>query len=53
MTGQMTLVIYVVAMAAIITGVDFAFLRDNFWARLIVNIAIVLVFLAGYWKFLR
>jgi hypothetical protein len=53
MNGQMTLVIYVVAMAAVITGVDFAFLQGRFWLRLIVNIAIVLVFLAGYWKFLR
>jgi hypothetical protein len=53
MNGQMTLVIYVVVMAAIITGVDFAFLQGRFWLRLIVNIAIVLVFLAGYWKFLR
>ena len=53
MTRQVILVIYVVAMAAIITGVDFAFLRDNFWARLIVNIGIVLVFLAVYVRFLR
>ena len=53
MNEQMTLVIYVVVMAAIITGVDFAFLQGRFWLRLIVNIAIVLVFLAGYWKFLR
>lgn len=53
MSKQAFLVVYVVVMAAIITGVDFAFLKDNFWARLIVNIAIVLVFLVGYWKFLR
>lgn len=49
----MILVIYVVAMAAVITGVDFAFLQDRFWMRLIVNIAIVLVFLAVYLRFLR
>ena len=53
MTRQIILVIYVIAMAAIITGVDFAFLRDQFWARLFVNIAIVLVFLAVYVRFLR
>jgi hypothetical protein len=46
-------VIYVVAMAAVITGVDFAFLRDRFWARLIVNIGIVLVFLVIYLRYLR
>jgi hypothetical protein len=51
-TRQLVLVIYVVAMAAVITGVDFAFLRDGFWVRLIVNIGIVLVFLAFYLRFL-
>jgi hypothetical protein len=53
MTRQLILVMYVVAMAAVITGVDFAFLKDQFWARLIVNIAIVLAFLAFYLRFLR
>jgi len=52
MTRQLVLVIYVVAMAALITGVDFAFLRDRFWVRLIVNIGIVLVFLVFYLRFL-
>ncbi|MEJ2218109.1 MAG: hypothetical protein P8099_15985 [Gemmatimonadota bacterium] len=46
-------VFYVVAMAALIVGVDFAFLRHRFWARLIVNIVIVLVFAAFYLKFLK
>lgn len=46
-------VLYVLAMAAIIVGVDFAFLRNRFGERLIVNIAIVLVFAAFYWRFLR
>ena len=53
MTRQVILVIYVVAMAAVITGVDFAFLRDRLLLRLIVNIAIVLVFLAFYLGYLR
>jgi hypothetical protein len=53
MTRQVILVIYVVAMAAVITGVDFAFLRDRFWLRLIVNIAIVLVFPVFYLRYLR
>ena len=53
MTRQLVLVIYVVAMAAVITGVDFVFLRDRFWLRLIVNIAIVLVFLVFYLRYLR
>jgi hypothetical protein len=44
-------VLYVAAMAAIIVGVDIAFFRDRFWERLIVNIGIVLVFGAFYWRF--
>ena len=48
-----TVVLYVVAMAAIIVGVDFAFFRNRFWERLAVNIGIVLVFGAFYWRFLR
>jgi hypothetical protein len=44
--------LYVLAMVAVIVGVDFAFLRNRFWERLIVNIGIVLVFGAFYVKFL-
>ena len=44
MSRQATVVLYVVAMAAIIVGVDFAFFRNRFWERLAVNIVIVLVF---------
>lgn len=46
-------VLYVVAMAAVIIGVDIAFFRHRFWERLTVNIGIVLVFVAFYWRFLR
>lgn len=52
MSRQATVVLYVVAMAAIIVGVDFAFFRNRFWERLAVNIGIVLVFAAFYWRFL-
>ena len=45
--------LYVVAMAAIIVGVDFAFFRNRFWERLAVNIGIVLVFAVFYWSFLK
>jgi len=41
MGRQVAVVLYVVAMAAVIIGVDFAFLRNRFWERLIVNIGIV------------
>jgi hypothetical protein len=40
-------------MVAIIIGVDFAFLRNRFWERLLVNIGIVLVFAALYARFLK
>ena len=51
--GPVAGVLYVVAMAAVIVGVDFAFFRKRFWGRLAVNIGIVLVFGAFYWRFLR
>ena len=51
MDRRMAVVLYVVAMAAVIVGVDFAFFRNRFWERLIVNIGIVLVFGAFYLRF--
>jgi hypothetical protein len=53
MGRQVALVLYVVAMVAVIVGVDFAFFRHRFWERLAVNIGIVLVFGAFYFRFLR
>jgi hypothetical protein len=53
MSRQVTVVLYVVAMAAVIVGVDIVFFRNQFWERLIVNIGIVLVFAAFYLRFLR
>ena len=53
MGRQVAVVLYVVAMVALIVGVDFAFLRHRFWERLIVNIGIVLVFAAFYLRFLK
>jgi hypothetical protein len=52
MGRHVALVLYVVAMVAVIVGVDFAFLRNRFWERLAVNIGIVLVFAAFYFRFL-
>ena len=45
--------LYVVAMAVVIVGVDFLFFRSRFWERLTVNIGIVLVFAAFYFRFLK
>jgi hypothetical protein len=53
MGRQIALALYGVAMAVVIVGVDFAFFRNRFWERLTVNIGIVLVFAAFYWRFLR
>ncbi len=53
MGRQVAVVLYVVAMAAVIVGVDFVFFRNRFWERLTVNIGIVLVFAAFYLRFVR
>jgi hypothetical protein len=50
---QAVLVVYVLAMVALIVGVDVLFLRHQFWPRLIVNVGIVLVFGACYFIFLK
>jgi type IV secretory pathway VirB2 component (pilin) len=53
MGRQVANVLYVVAMIAVIVGVDFAFFRNRFRERLAVNVGIVLVFVAFYFRFLR
>ena len=53
MGRNVAIVLYLVAMAAVIVGVDFLFFRNRVWDRLIVNIGIVLVFAAFYLRFLR
>ena len=47
------LVLYALAMVAVIVGVDLLFFRTFAWARLLVNVGIVLVFGAFYLRFLR
>jgi hypothetical protein len=53
MGRQVVVVLYATAMAALIVGVDIAFFRNRFWERLTVNIGIVLVFAAFYFRFFR
>jgi hypothetical protein len=53
MGRQTVVVLYVIAMVAVIIGTDFIFFRNRFWERLIVNIGIVLVFAAFYLRFFR
>jgi hypothetical protein len=53
MGRQVAGALYVLAMAAVIVGVDIAFFRNRFWERLMVNVGIVLVFAAFYLRFFR
>jgi hypothetical protein len=46
-------VLYVVAMAGVIIGVDLVFFRNRFWERMTANAGIVLVFAAFGLRFLR
>ncbi len=53
MGRQVAIALYVVAMVAVIVGVDVAFFRNRFWERLAVNVGTVLVFGAFYFRFLK
>jgi hypothetical protein len=53
MGRQTVVVLYVLAMVAVVVGVDVLFFRHQFWARLLVNVGIVLVFVACYLRFLK
>ena len=46
-------IFWVTAMIALIVGLDVTLLKDRFWERLVVNLGIVLVFAAFYFRFLR
>jgi hypothetical protein len=46
-------VLYPLTMVAVIVGVDILFFRSHFWERLIVNVGVVLVFAAFYFRFLK
>ena len=53
MGRQAGIVLYVLAMIAVIVTVDILFLRHLFWWRLLSNVGIVLVFGAVYLRFLK
>ena len=42
-----------IALIAVVVGVDVLFLRHHFWPRLLVNIGIVLAFGVCYFLFFR
>ena len=53
MGRQAAAALYVLAMIAVVVGVDILFFRHLFWERLAVNVGIVLVFVAFYFRFLK
>lgn len=53
MGRQIAVVLYVLALVAVVVGVDILFFRHRFWERLMVNVGIVLVFAAFGLRFLR
>jgi Mn2+/Fe2+ NRAMP family transporter len=53
MTRNMSVVLYIVVLIAVVVSVDVLFFRHRFLERLIVNIGIVLVFVAFYFRFLK
>jgi hypothetical protein len=53
MGRQTAVVLYVLALVAVVVGVDVLFFRNRFWDRLMVNVGVVLVFGAFYLRFLK
>jgi hypothetical protein len=53
MERHTVIVLYVLAMVAVVVGVDVLVFRHHFVARLIANIGIVLLFGAFYLRFLK
>jgi hypothetical protein len=51
--SRVAVALYVLAMVAVVVGVDILFFRHHLWDRLIVNVGIVLVFAAFYLRFLK
>ena len=51
--SRAAVVFYVLALVAVVVGVDLLFFRNRFWERLMVNVGIVLVFAAFYLRFLK
>ena len=53
MGRQAVVVLYVLALIAVVVGVDVLFFKHQLWERLIVNVGIVLVFAAFGLRFLK
>lgn len=46
-------ILYVAAMVVLIVGLDVTLFKDRLWERLAVNVGIVLMFAACYFRFVR
>jgi hypothetical protein len=53
MRRQAAVVLYVLALVAVVVSLDIQFFRHRFWERLIVNVGVVLVFVAFHLRFLK
>ncbi|MCW2693835.1 MAG: hypothetical protein JWM67_2439 [Mycobacterium sp.] len=53
MSRQAVVAIYVLALVAVVVGVDVLFFRNHIWERLMANVGIVLVFAAFGLRFLK
>jgi len=53
MRGQAATALYVAVMAVVIAAVDVLFFKNRFWERLAVNVGLVLVFAAFYFRFVK
>jgi len=53
MRRRAAVVLYVLALVAVVVGVDVLFFRHHFWERLLANVGIVLVFAVFYLRFLK
>jgi hypothetical protein len=51
--SQTATALYVALMVGVIVAVDVLFFKNRFWERLTVNVGIVLVVAAFYFRFLR
>ena len=53
MGSQGASALYILLLIAVVVVVDVLFFKNHFWERLTVNIGIVLVFAAFYFRFLK
>lgn len=53
MGRPLSVMVFVLAIVAVVVGVDVLFFRGHVWERLMANVGIVLVFAAFYLRFVR